>query len=53
MKELTRLMTLFRAAVDGGKDSLSMSVKYKKYNIDSPGTLVLSSYVDVQIFIIK
>ena len=45
MKELTRLMTLFRVAVDGGKDSLSMSVKYKKYNIDSPGTLVLSSYV--------
>ena len=45
MKELVRLMIAFRVAIDGGKDSLSMSVKHKKYDIDSPGTLVLSSYV--------
>ena len=36
LKELIRLMIAFRIAIDGGKDSLSVSVKHKKYDIDSP-----------------
>ena len=45
VKELTTFLKELGIAIDGGKDSLSMSVKDKQCTIKSPNTLVLSSYV--------
>ena len=45
-KELNKILIELGIAIDGGKDSLSMAVNHKNRLIKSPGTLVLSSYVD-------
>lgn len=48
VKELEHILTELKIAVDGGKDSLSMSVKSKDdINISAPNTLVLTSYVTI------
>lgn len=46
VKELSDLLIDLGIAIDGGKDSLSMAVKFKNEMVKSPGTLVLTSYVD-------
>lgn len=39
------LMGVLRIAVDGGKDSLSMAARVGSETVKSPGTLVISTYV--------
>ena len=45
VNELSYFLIKLGIGIDGGKDSLSMSVKHKNTLIKSPNTLVLSSYV--------
>lgn len=45
VKTLTDTLETLGIAVDGGKDSLSMSVKTNEHIIKSPNTLVLTGYV--------
>lgn len=42
---MCELMTQLNIAVDGGKDSLSMAARVDNNTIKSPGTLVISTYV--------
>lgn len=42
---MCQLMTELNIAVDGGKDSLSMAARVGNETIKSPGTLVISTYV--------
>jgi len=46
VKELNSVLIQLQIAIDGGKDSLSMAVNHNDKLVKSPGTLVLSSYVD-------
>jgi phosphoribosylformylglycinamidine synthase len=48
MKELSDICQEFGVIIDGGKDSLSMAVKYNENIIKCPGTLVLTSYACCQ-----
>tara|TARA_Y100001970_G_scaffold292320_1_gene433145 strand:- start:29 stop:3757 length:3729 start_codon:yes stop_codon:yes gene_type:complete len=45
VNELSDFLIKLGIAIDGGKDSLSMSVKHKQTLVKSPNTLVMSSYV--------
>lgn len=42
---MCKIMSELGIAVDGGKDSLSMAARVKNDTIKSPGTLVISTYV--------
>lgn len=44
MEALSKFMTELGIACDGGKDSTSMAVSYKKETIKSPETVVVTSY---------
>ena len=44
VEELSRLLINIGVAIDGGKDSLSMTVKNINGQVDAPGTLVLTGY---------
>lgn len=44
-KAMCTMMSELNIAVDGGKDSLSMAARIKGETIKSPGTLVVSTYV--------
>ena len=47
VRELCKFLKKLGISIDGGKDSLSMSVKLDGKNIKSPGTFVISGYVSV------
>ena len=44
VKEVSELLIELGICIDGGKDSVSMSTKIDNETIDSPRTLVISSY---------
>lgn len=44
-RAMCELMGVLRIAVDGGKDSLSMAARVDGETVRSPGTLVISTYV--------
>ena len=44
-KAMSDIMSVLNIAIDGGKDSLSMSVSKNNIRVDGPGSLVVSGYV--------
>lgn len=47
VKSLVEILKVMKIGIDGGKDSLSMTTKTSKGIVNSPGSLVLTSYVPV------